>query len=155
MHQWWTEDVWVPHILYTSVPHGFHSGPSHTWAHVHPTPSLSQPASQWHGSDMTFFTCCYVQIYANHYKTKQKIVPCMVYLPSHGHIVTQGRLWNMQGPVHTSLWRPGTGLLSNIVEREYTSSSDKQNIQLPYATLTEPHNTRRTQSVWMSMLVWH
>ena len=61
----------------------------------------------------------------------------------------------MQGTVHTSLLQLGTELLSNTVEREYASiqSPDKQNIQLPYATMTEPPNTRQTQCGWMSMLV--
>ena len=48
-------------------------------------------------------------------------VPCMVCLPHHGHTVTRGSLWNMHGPIHTSPRGPGIGLLSNIVEWEYTS----------------------------------
>jgi len=45
----------------------------------------------------------------------------MVCLPHYGHTVTRGSLWNMHGPIHTSPRGPGTGLLSNIVEWEYTS----------------------------------
>ena len=70
----------------------------------------------------------------------------MVSLLSHGQLVTMRRWWNIQGLVSRPqmVWDQ---LISNVVEREYTSSSHKENIQLPYATKTEPAeiSTRQIQ----------
>ena len=39
--------------------------------------------------------------------THKRSVSCMACLPSHGHIVTTGRLWNIQDSAHTKSFRQG------------------------------------------------
>ena len=63
----------------------------------------------------------------------------MVYLPSNGHIVTLGSTRNIQWPYTKSVITLRVDLLSNIMEREYTSRvMCLIDTQLPCAIQTEP-----------------
>ena len=69
-------------------------------------------------------------------KWQNNSVPCMVFLPSHHHRVTSEKVMEYTGYCpHPTPRGQGTRLLSNDVEREYTSSLPGD-IQLPYATQT-------------------
>ena len=69
----------------------------------------------------------------------------MVFLPSHHHRVTSEKVMEYTGSCpHPTPRGQGTRLLSNDVEREYTSSL-QGDIQLPYATQTTSSTLNRVQ----------
>ena len=76
----------------------------------------------------------------------------MVFLPSHHHRVTSEKVMEYTGSCpHPTPRGQGTRLLSNDVEREYTSSL-QGDIQLPYATQTTSSQLNRVQQGDVSTL---
>ena len=79
-------------------------------------------------------------------------VPCMVFLPSHHHRVTSEKVMEYTGSCpHPTPRGQGTKLLSNDVEREYTSSL-QGDIQLPYATQTTSSTVEQSPKGGVSTL---